>query len=59
MLEEQLEAVFMAVISFRVGKNEFSYIAVNTSATGGNIVNTQLYIFKTVHYLSDFKMLLS
>ena len=59
MLEEQLEAVFMAVISFRVGKNEFSYIAVNISATGGNIVNTQLYIFKTVLYLSDFKMLLS
>ena len=59
MLEEQLEAVFIAVISFRVGKNEFSYIAVNISATGSNIVNTQLYIFKTVHYLSDFKMLLS
>ena len=29
MVEEKLEAVFIAVISFSVGKNRFSYIAVN------------------------------
>ena len=29
MVEEKLEAVFIAVISFLVGKNRFSYIAVN------------------------------
>lgn len=42
MVEEKLEVVFIAIISISVGKKEFSYIAVNISATGGNIVNRQL-----------------
>ena len=42
MVEEKLEVVFIAIISFSVEKKEFSYIAVSISATGGNIVNRQL-----------------